>query len=96
MPTLRLRSGLALSEVEVPIRKLSGGTVYDLTIHLVLVTKSRKKVINTEILERLREVSQDFCPKWECEFKEFNGEADQIHLLIDINPKVKISSFANH
>ena len=53
-------------------------------------------MINTEILEKLREVSQDLCQKWECELKEFNGEADHIHLLIDINPKVKISSFANN
>ena len=78
------------------IRKLSGGTVYDLTIHLVLVTKYRKKVINTEVLERLKDLTQSLCRKWECELKEFNGEADHLHLLIDINPKVKISSFANN
>ena len=80
----------------MPIRKLSGGTVYDLSIHLVLVTKYRKKVINSEILRRLEEISRDLCQKWDCTLVEFNGESDHIHLLIDINPKVKISSFANN
>lgn len=80
----------------MPRRKLSGGTVYSLTIHLVLVTKYRKKAINVDILKRLEEISRNLCHKWDCELTGFNGETDHIHLLIDINPKVKISSFANN
>ncbi len=76
--------------------KLSGGTVYDLSIHLVLVTKYRRKVITGQMRERLREIFKVTCLKWECELKEFKGEADHVHLLIAINPKAQISALANN
>lgn len=47
-------------------------------------------------MSRLEAIFKDICLKWECELKEFNGEADHVHLLIDINPKVLISSFVNN
>ncbi len=78
------------------MKTLSGGTVYELSIHLVLVTKYRRKVINQKMLKRLEEIFIDTCQKWECQVKEFNGESDHVHLLIDINPKVQISAFANN
>jgi putative transposase len=78
------------------MKKLSGGTVYELSIHLVLVTKYRKKVITPEILVRLGEIFSATAEKWECKVIEFNGEADHVHMLIEINPKVCISTFANN
>ena len=78
------------------MKKLSGGTVYDLSIHLVLVTKYRKKVINTKILTRLNEIFTATAEKWECKVTEFNGESDHVHMLIEINPKVCISTFVNN
>jgi putative transposase len=78
------------------MKKLSGGTVYELSIHLVLVTKYRKKVITPEILVRLGEIFSATAEKWECKVIEFNGEADHIHMLIEINPKACISTFANN
>lgn len=78
------------------MKTLSGGTVYCLSIHLVLVTKYRKKIITPTLMSRLEAIFKDICLKWECELKEFNGEADHVHLLIDINPKVLISSFVNN
>ena len=77
-------------------KSLSGGTVYDLSIHLVLVTKYRRKVIDSGILERLQEVFASTCEKWDCSILEMNGEEDHVHLLIAINPKVQISAFANN
>ncbi|RAM50981.1 MAG: IS200/IS605 family transposase [Hapalosiphonaceae cyanobacterium JJU2] len=78
------------------MRTLAGGTVYQLSIHLVLVTKYRYKVINSLILERLQDIFSATCQKWECVLQEFNGEADHVHMLIEINPKVQISAFANN
>lgn len=78
------------------MKTLSGGTVYELSINLVLVSKYRYKVINVDVLNRLREIFKATCQKWECELKEFNGEVDHVHMLIDINPKVQISTFANN
>jgi len=78
------------------MKKLSGGTVYQLSIHLVLVTKYRRKVINAVILKRLEEIFINTSQKWKCEVTEFNGEADHLHMLIDINPKAQISALANN
>jgi putative transposase len=78
------------------MKTLAGGTVYRLSIHLVLVTKYRYKVISTPVLSRLKEIFAATCQKWECELTEFNGESDYVHMLIDINPKVQISAFANN
>ena len=56
--------------------------VFSLHFHLVLVTKSRRKAITKEMLERLRVIFRETLEKWGCELIEFNGEADQVHLLI--------------
>jgi len=78
------------------MKTLSGGTVYSLKIHLVLVTKYRRKVINQVMLQRLQEIVKQNCLDWQSELLEFSGEADHIHALIEINPKVQISKFANN
>ena len=71
-------------------KTLSGGTAYNLKMHLVLVTKYRRKVITRLLSERLEQIFQENCQKWECELVEFNGELDHVHLLIEYNPKVQI------
>ncbi len=68
-------------------------SVYLLTVHIVLVTKYRRKVIPPEILSRLQRIFTDTCSKWECRLVEFNGETDHIHLLVEFNPKVQLSKF---
>ena len=78
------------------IKTLPGGTVYQLSIHLVLVTKYRRKIIDQAIMNRLKEIFIDLCKKWDCILVEINGESDHVHMLIDFNPKVQISAFANN
>ncbi|MDJ0519081.1 MAG: IS200/IS605 family transposase [Okeania sp. SIO2F4] len=68
-------------------------SVYSLTAHVVFVTKYRKKVITSEILQQLNNIFDETCKKWECELVEFNGEVDHVHLLIAFNPKVQLSKF---
>jgi putative transposase len=70
--------------------------VYDLNIHLVLVTKYRKKVIDKAILSRLHEIFEATCQKWRCELVEFNGEPDHVHLLINFPPDVEVSKLVNN
>ena len=67
---------------------LSSGACFSLQMHLVLVTKYRRKVITGEVLERLKEIFNATCLKWESRVVEFNGEADHIHLLIEYNPLI--------
>jgi putative transposase len=71
-------------------------SVYDLNVHLVLVTKYRKKVINRAMLSRLQEILNATCAKWRSELREFNGEADHVHLLINYPPDLDLSRFINN
>lgn len=70
--------------------------VYSLQYHLVLVTKYRRKCLNQEMRERLKELFLGLCQKWECELKECNGEEDHMHLLVSLTPKVTPSVFVNN
>lgn len=69
---------------------------YSINYHLVMVTKYRKECIMPEMLEKLKEISARILTTWEGELLEFNGEADHIHLLISIPPKVAPSNLVNN
>lgn len=43
------------------------------------------------MMPRLKEILQNVCEKQKTELKEFNGEADHVHLLVSIAPDVQIS-----
>lgn len=61
-----------------------------------MVTKYRKECIMPEMLEKLKEISARILTTWEGELLEFNGEADHIHLLISIPPKMAPSNLVNN
>ena len=48
------------------------------------------------MLERLKTICAELTEKWDCELVEFNGEADHVHLLLSLNPKVAPSVFVNN
>lgn len=70
--------------------------VFNLNYHLVIVTKYRRKCITAPMLERLKKICTEITLKWDCELLEFNGEADHLHLLLSLNPKVAPSVFVNN
>lgn len=78
------------------MHKSSSGAVYSLKLHLVIVTKYRYKVINRAIHQRLEQIFIDTCSKWECSVLELNCEADHLHVLLDVNPKVAPSRLINN
>ena len=69
---------------------------YNLKYHLVLVTKYRKKCLSNEMLNRLEEIVKKNCADWEIDLLEFNGEADHIHLLLEMHPNIMPSKFINN
>lgn len=75
---------------------VSHRAVYSLNIHLVLVTKYRRKVINQSMLNRLKEIFESTCSKWRSKITEFNGEADHVHLVISYPPDVEVSKLVNN
>jgi len=70
--------------------------VFNLTVHIVLVTKYRKKVIVGRMLHRLREVFQSVCKSWESELIEFNGEVDHVHLMVTFPPHKRLSDLISN
>lgn len=79
---------------EHPIR-LGRYCVNALHAHLVFVTKYRRKVFNNEILIRLEQILREACNDFEVELKEFVGEKDHIHILLEYPPKVQLSKLIN-
>ncbi|MDJ0570229.1 MAG: IS200/IS605 family transposase [Pleurocapsa sp. MO_192.B19] len=69
--------------------------VFKLHVHLVFVTKYRKKVFTDEILKELEVIFKDVCKNFETELVEMNGETEHIHLLLNYPPKVSISKLVN-
>lgn len=69
--------------------------VFDMKYHLVLVTKYRRSCFTNEILNRLETICKELCERWGVQVLEFGGEADHIHLLLDMNPTVQPSKLIN-
>lgn len=70
--------------------------IYKLNYHLVLVSKCRRKCFTGDMLDRLKVIITELCQKWEVELLEFNGEADHVHLLLDLHPNIMPSKFINN
>lgn len=68
-------------------------SVFNIQLHIVFVTKYRKKVINEAMLACIREVFSRVCEKNNCLLKEFNAEADHVHLLADFHPDRNLADF---
>ncbi|WP_212905038.1 IS200/IS605 family transposase [Clostridium polyendosporum] len=70
-------------------------SVFKLNYHLVLVIKYRKKVIDDDISNRLREIFEYISPKYNVNLEEWNHDKDHIHLLFRGAPNTDISKFIN-
>ena len=69
--------------------------VFNLHVHLVFVTKYRRKVFNKTILRDLERIFSGVCEDFESQLIEFDGERDHVHLLINYPPKVAVSKLVN-
>ncbi len=75
----------------MPVRKGSH-SVFSVHLHLLFVTRYRRQVITSAMLERLREILANVCIKTKCQLTEFSGESDHVHLLVDFHPDNNLSS----
>ncbi|WP_017304727.1 IS200/IS605 family transposase [Spirulina subsalsa] len=64
---------------------------FNLTVHIVLVTKYRRKVFKKEHLEFLNEAFKSIVDKWDAGIVEFNGESDHVHILLTYPPHKLLS-----
>lgn len=68
---------------------------YSLQYHLVIVTKYRKRCLTAAMLAELKDICARQLELKEGCLLEFNGEADHLHLLIELPPKVALSMAVN-
>ena len=71
-------------------------SAYNLHVHLVFITKYRKKVLADNHHQFFREVVAEICKDFGAELKECNGEADHVHMLIQYPPTVQLSKMVNN
>jgi putative transposase len=69
--------------------------VFALHVHLVFVTKYRKRVFTQKTILELKEIFRSICTQFEAELVEFDGESDHVHLLVNYPPKIAISKLVN-
>lgn len=70
--------------------------VFSIKLHIVFVTKYRRKTLTPELLEYLQVAFGECLQAWRCELLEFGGEEDHVHLLVDIHPALDISVLINN
>lgn len=76
-----------------PALRKSSHAVYCIHLHIVLVTKYRRRVITSEILNKLRQIISQLCQEKKSILAEFNGETDHVHLLVELSPDNNIAEF---
>lgn len=70
-------------------------SVSTIRVHLVCVTKYRKKVITSEGLEVIKASFLEVAKSMDFNIEDMEGEADHVHALIEYPPKLSISQIVN-
>ncbi len=76
--------------------KSSSHAVFNIKLHIVFVTKYRRKTLTLELLTYLETTFAEVLAAWRCKLLEFGGEPDHVHLLVDIHPALDISVLINN
>ena len=63
--------------------------------HLVFVTKYRRGVLDADMLRCCQHAMRKACDDLGAELREYNGEDDHVHLLVEYPPKVAVSALVN-
>ena len=70
-------------------------SVFAIHFYLILVVKYRRKVINDEISERLKEIFGYIQGNYNIALEEWNHDIDHVHILFRSHPNTHISKFIN-
>ena len=70
-------------------------SVFAIHFRLILVVKNRRKVINDEISERLKEIFRSIEGNYNIALEEWNFDLDHVHILFRSEPNSNISKFIN-
>ena len=70
-------------------------SVFYINYHLILVVKYRRRVINDEISNRLKEIFEKISPNYNISVTEWNHDIDHVHILFKAQPNSELSKFIN-
>ena len=70
-------------------------SVFSLNYHLILVIKYRRKILNDDISNRLKEIFEYISPNYNITLEEWEHYKDHIHVLFKAHPKSELSKFIN-
>ena len=65
--------------------------VYSIHLHIIFVTKYRRKVFTEAMIEDMKGVFSRVLEANKSKLSDCNGEPDHVHLLVDLHPDNKIS-----
>ncbi|HSW71583.1 MAG TPA: IS200/IS605 family transposase [Gammaproteobacteria bacterium] len=69
--------------------------VFNMHVHLVFVTKYRRKIFNKTAINILNLIFSKVCEDFDAILVEMDGENDHVHLLIEYPPKLAVSNLVN-
>lgn len=69
--------------------------LFDLHVHLVFVTKYRRKIFNSKAINLLKNIFTQVCQDFNANLIEVDGEEDHVHLLVHYPTKVAVSKLVN-
>jgi putative transposase len=70
-------------------------SVSKLTVHLVCVTKYRRKVLDSAAIDWLQSHARRMFAAMGCALLACDGDADHLHLLLEYPPKYSVSVLVN-
>lgn len=70
-------------------------SVYSIMLHLVLVVKYRRNVIDDTISDRIKEIFELIGTSHEVEILEWDHDKDHIHTILSISPSTNLNKYIN-
>ena len=70
-------------------------SVFNIHYHLILVVKYRRKVIDDNVSNRLKDIFLYICEGYHVYLDEWNHDVDHVHILVRCHPNTNISKFIN-
>jgi len=72
-----------------------GHSVSALWVHLVFVTKYRRRILNSAMLDFCQQTMSGVCTDLGAELVEFNGEPEHVHLLVAYPPTLAVATLVH-
>ena len=70
-------------------------SVYSITLHLVLVVKYRRGVIDDTISNRIKEIFKTIGLSHDVKIIEWNYDKDHVHTILSISPSTNLNKYVN-